>query len=128
MRSSGEFLNAPISPYFLFVFRASPYGTSASKEGIDAALASSVFELPIKLLFMNDGVFQLMIGQAPTCTNSVEKQLKALSLYGIDEIYIHEPSVLRRSIPLKNLQHREIMISSEGVSSLLSSATHIVSF
>lgn len=77
---------------------------------------------------MNDGVFQLTTGQSPTYTHSIEKQLKALSLYGIDDVYIHEPSVSRRSIPLQKLQYNKILVSSPEVSRLLSNAAHIVSF
>ena len=47
----------------LVVVRHSPYGSSLARASLDVALAAAAFEQPVKLLFMGDGVLQLLPGQ-----------------------------------------------------------------
>ena len=45
---------------FLIINRKAPYGSSAARDALDVALTVSVFEQPLKLLFMDDAVLQLL--------------------------------------------------------------------
>ena len=49
------------------LFTQPPFGTSISREGLDALLAASAFceEEELAICFLNDGVFNLVAGQQP---------------------------------------------------------------
>ncbi|EQA05115.1 dsrE/DsrF-like family protein, partial [Glaesserella parasuis 12939] len=49
------------------LFTQPPFGTSTSREGLDALLAASAFcnEDEIAICFLNDGVFNLVANQQP---------------------------------------------------------------
>ena len=49
----------------LIVSRQAPWAGPAAREALDIALAGGAFDLPIGLLFLDDGVFQLVAGQQP---------------------------------------------------------------
>lgn len=117
-----------IASYILFVFRSAPYGNLRAREGLDALLATSVFELPIKVLFSGDGVFQLQENQAPANTKSIEKSLKALPMYDIDDIYIHQDALAARQLDKLCTSIRGSLIDNQAVATLMRNATHILSF
>lgn len=90
-----------IQKKILFISRHAPYGTSLAKEALDAILAASAYDQNLSLLFMDDGVFQLLSAQD---SRDLEQKnfaamLSALSFYGINNIFVH----------LESLQTRQIM-------------------
>ena len=50
-----------------FLFTQPPFGTATSREGLDALLAASAFcdEDDILIIFLDDGVFNLLEGATP---------------------------------------------------------------
>ncbi len=102
---------------FLFVMRKAPYGSSLAREGLDALLTCAAFEQNITVVFMNDGVLQLIneqeaekIGQ-----KNQQKMLSVLELYDVSEIFVHSDSLEKRglteadlSLPVKILNADEI--------------------
>ncbi|WP_019332608.1 DsrE family protein, partial [Pseudomonas syringae] len=44
----------------LIVSRQSPWSGPGAREALDIALAGGAFDLPVGLLFLDDGVFQLL--------------------------------------------------------------------
>ena len=92
-------------------------GGTAAREALDIALAGGAFELPIALLFMDDGVFQLPTAQQPAALEQkdLSANLQALPLFGVDELYVCRESLARRglaeatlSLPLTALQGEEL--------------------
>lgn len=49
----------------LLVLRRGPYGNALARASLDVALAAAAFEQDVHLLFMDDGVWQLLPGQQP---------------------------------------------------------------
>jgi tRNA 2-thiouridine synthesizing protein C len=52
-----------MSKKILLVSRHAPYGNSTARESIDIALAAAAYDQDIGILFMDDGVFQLLKNQ-----------------------------------------------------------------
>ena len=75
-------------------------GGTAAREALDIALAGGAFELPIALLFMDDGVFQLPTAQQPAALEQkdLSANLQALPLFGVDELYVCRESLARRGL------------------------------
>ena len=84
----------------LVVSRHAPYGTSIARDAIDAVLASAAYDQDLSLLFMDDGVFQLISNQNPADIEqkNIGSMLKALPLYGVDNIFVHRESLIARGI------------------------------
>lgn len=120
-----------MSKKILLISRQAPYGKSTAKEAIDIALAASVYDQDIGILFMDDGVFQLLKNQQSDQINqkNIASILPALALYGIENIYVHQESLYNRAIAtddliLDNLQ----LLNNKDVGSLLNQQDHLLSF
>ena len=48
-----------------YLFRSAPHGSAAGREGVDALLAASAYCEDISVIFVGDGVYQLLNGQQP---------------------------------------------------------------
>jgi len=91
----------------LIVMRRPPYGDSSAKDSLDLALASAVFDQEVTLLFMGDGVFQLLQSQAPDAIHqkSLAATLGALALYGIEKCYAS-----REALEQRGLQESQLVV------------------
>ncbi len=119
------------SKKILFVSRHAPYGSSLAKEALDAILAASAYDQQLSLLFMDDGVFQLLKNQSANeiGQKSFAAILPALSLYDINAIYVHGESLEKRQITINELVLDSVqLIDSSSISSLLAQQDQLLSF
>ena len=86
----------------LLVLRHSPYGSSLAKAAVDVALATAAFSQAIDLLFLGDGVLQLIPDQDGRALGmkNVGHQLASLPLYDINHVYVDAEAVTRYSVDL----------------------------
>lgn len=89
----------------LIISRQAPWSGPGAREALDIVLAGGAFDLPIGLLFMDDGVFQLMPAQnaAQVQQKDLTANLKALSLFGIDDLYACSYSLKERGVGFDGL-------------------------
>jgi tRNA 2-thiouridine synthesizing protein C len=89
----------------LMVSRRAPWAGLAAREALDIALAGGAYELPLAMLFMDDGVFQLVKGQAPQALEqkNLGANLQALPLFGIDALYVCAASLAERGLAPEQL-------------------------
>ena len=114
----------------LIIQRTAPYGSSLAREGIDYVLTSAAYDQNISLLFLGDGVFQLLANQ-----NSKDIQLKnqlsaleVLPLYDVENLYVTEEDLKERNLQAENLGLKVNVISRASVHPLLSKQDHVVGF
>jgi tRNA 2-thiouridine synthesizing protein C len=115
----------------LFISRSAPYGEIKAKEALDATLAASVYEQELSLMFMDDGVFQLLKGQQGEliAQKNFNKMLSALPIYGVDNIFVHDESLAQRSLTKTDLILDSIkIISSREVGELFAQQDQLLSF
>ena len=115
----------------LFISRHAPYGSSLAKETLDAILAASAYDQTLSLLFMDDGVFQLLRTQESDeiAQKSFAAMLPALSLYDINNIYAHKESLQARQINKDEIILDSIkVIDTIAVRSLLAAQNQLLSF
>jgi len=115
----------------LLISRQAPYGKSTAREAIDIALAASVYDQDIGILFMDDGVFQLLKKQQSQCIDqkNIASILPALALYGIENIYVHQESLSNRIISIDELILDGLQIlNNKDVGNLLSKQDQLLSF
>lgn len=89
----------------LIVSRRAPNSGPNAREALDIALAGGAFDLPLGLLFMDDGVFQLAPGQAPSHIQQKDlgANLQALPLFGIDDLFACAHSLQERGLDASHL-------------------------
>ena len=115
----------------LFISRHAPYGSSLAKEALDAILAASAYDQELSILFMDDGVFQLLKNQNSyaIAQKSFASMLPALELYDINNIYIHDESLKARGITTHDLVLDDTQIlDNAAVSRLLLRQDQLLSF
>ncbi len=84
------------------LFTQPPFGSATSREGLDALLAASTFcqEEEILILFLNDGVFNLLKNQQPA--EILQKDhiatFKLIELYDLTECFVCQESVAARKL------------------------------
>ncbi len=114
----------------LLVLRHSPYSSQIAREALDAALTAAAFEVPISLLFVNDGVYQLSGAQQPEQlqAKNISKTLPALALYDIDRIYVAKSCLETRGLNASALIIKADPLDDEAVALLFHQHQHILSF
>lgn len=124
-------MNQIPSKKLLFISRHAPYGSSLAKDALDAVLASSAYDQQLSLLFMDDGVFQLLTNQASAdiAQKSFSSLLPVLPLYEINSIYVHYESLEKRQITINELVLDSVqIIDSAAICSLLAQQDQLLSF
>ncbi len=107
-----------------------PYHGQRAREALDAAMVSSSFDVPTRLLLMGDGVYQLLASQAPEMLprKNLSALLKALPLYGIDTIYVDEASLEERHISPGQLLPDHTVLTKKALTNFLGQQINILSF
>ncbi|WP_411379354.1 sulfurtransferase complex subunit TusC [Pseudomonas sp. MPB26] len=84
----------------LVISRQAPWSGPSAREALDIVLAGGAFDLPIGLLFMDDGVFQLTPYQDAKAVQQkdLSANLQALGLFGIDEVFACAHSLAVRGL------------------------------
>lgn len=115
---------------FLIVNRRSPYQTHASKEAVDVALTCAVFNQPTRVLFMDDGVYQLVKQQDPSDIDQKNNAatFPMLEMYDVKSVYVEEVSLVERGLSEQDLMIPVEVISSAQVSELLESQQVVLGF
>ena len=92
---------------YICVNRTSPHGTAHAAESLDLVLAALAFELGIVLVFMDDGVFQLIKQQDTSAIgqHNFTKTYRALGDWGLKKIYVEEEAMLSRGLSIDDLQN-----------------------
>ncbi|MCP2073332.1 UNVERIFIED_ORG: tRNA 2-thiouridine synthesizing protein C [Pseudomonas lini] len=84
----------------LLISRQAPWSGPGAREALDIVLAGGAFDLPIGLLFLDDGVFQLAAGQNAKAVQQkdLSANLQALPMFGIEALFVCAQSAAERGI------------------------------
>lgn len=121
--------------HLLFLIRSAPYTSLRGAEGVEAALAASVFDQQIALLWMDDGVYQLLNDQQGEALSRqpVAKMVPALHLYDIDHIFVCARSMTERGLVPDDLvvpdDNRSFkLLATAEISDLIQAQDQVLSF
>ncbi len=91
---------------FVYINRKAPHGTIYALESLEVVLIGAAFDQQVKLIFMDDGVYQLTKNQDPEGIGmkNFSKTYAALGDYDVTEIYIDQESLEQRGLGIEDLQ------------------------
>jgi tRNA 2-thiouridine synthesizing protein C len=94
------------------------------------ALAAAAFEQPISLLFMGDGVLQLMAEQDSQAigVKNIGRLLASLPLYDIERVYVDGEAATRYCIDLGNAPVATQALDGLGMHQLMAGCDHLLGF
>lgn len=118
------------SDSLLLVFRHAPSDGSLARSGIDAALAAAAFDQSVTVLFMDDGVFQLLpeqdSKQLPGA--NLARLIDSFALYDIEELYVDSHSLRQRSLQPEHISGAVTVLDAAGCKSVFNNHLRRLSF
>ncbi|WP_086480173.1 sulfurtransferase complex subunit TusC [Oceanospirillum sanctuarii] len=114
----------------LIIFRKPPVGTSWAREALDLALVGAAFGQQASLVFMGDGVYQLLDNQQPDQVEQkgTQAMMKALPMYDIDQIFVSEESLSERGLTKDQLGFDCELIGQTELQALLKTHKQVFNF
>ncbi len=114
----------------LVIFRRAPYGHGLARAGYDLALAAAAFDVPVSLLYMDDGVWQLLPDQAPAGigAKNIANTQDSLALYDIETLYAESASLAARGLERKDLRDGITLVDPADMGEFFARFRQVVSF
>ncbi|MDA8095183.1 MAG: sulfurtransferase complex subunit TusC [Betaproteobacteria bacterium] len=115
---------------FMFVNRKAPYGTIYALEGLEVVLISAAFDQDVSLAFVDDGVYELVKGQATKGIDvkNFSPTYRALEGYDIEKLYVDAESLKARGLTEENLIVPVEVLSNEEMADLMAGQDVVISF
>jgi tRNA 2-thiouridine synthesizing protein C len=112
----------------LIISRQSPWSGPSAREALDIVLAGGAFDLPIGLLFLDDGVFQLAANQDARALQQkdLSANLQALPMFGVEDLFVCGDSAAERGLDPRALSLEEAQVLTAGEISALIDRYHQV--
>jgi tRNA 2-thiouridine synthesizing protein C len=119
-----------IKKRFLIVCRQPPYGASFAREALDVAMAAAAFDQPVAMLFLGDGVLQLIAEQHSESIGQKahDKQLSALPLYDVETLYVDGEALQARQLKAADLVLPAQLLGPTEISALLADHDIVLGF
>ncbi len=105
----------------LLISRQAPWSGPGAREALDIALAGGAFDLPLALLFLDDGVLQLCPTQQPALLQQKDltANLQALPLFGVEALYASNRSLQERGLDPLALNLAVEPLDDQAISALI---------
>lgn len=112
----------------LIITRQAPWAGPSAREALDIVLAGGAFELPLGLLFLDDGVFQLTPGQhaASLEQKDLTANLQALPMFGVDALFVAKRSLDERGLFAAALSLPAELLDDAELGALLNRYDHVI--
>lgn len=105
----------------LLISRQAPWSGPGAREALDIALAGGAFDLPLAMLFLDDGVLQLTQAQQPAQLQQKDltANLQALPMFGVEALYACNRSLFERGLASHSLNLPVELLDEHGLSALI---------
>lgn len=89
----------------LFVMQHPPYHGIRLQEKLDLILTAAAFDQAISLLFVDDGVYQILSGQQPEGLDlkNTASVMRALEMYDVNDIRVETEALTERGLTISDL-------------------------
>lgn len=115
---------------FLCVNRRAPHGTVYALESLEVVLAAAAFEQRVTVLFMDDGVYQLVKGQQTEAlgVKDFSPTYRALEMYEVERVVVESESLRRRGLKPEDLLIPVEILNESDVGDLFESHDILLNF
>jgi len=112
----------------LIISRQAPWNGPSAREALDIALAGGAFDLPLGMLFLDDGVFQLATGQQPGALQqkNLAANLQALPMFGVEELFACGHSLAERGLASDALELPVQVLDNDALTALIARFDQVV--
>ena len=114
----------------LVVVRHSPYGSSLARTSLEVALSSATFDQQVGLLFMGDGVLQLLSEQDSSTlgVRNIAKLMASFPLFELDQLFADETALAMYRLEEQALPQNLQRLDDDAMRQLLVHYDHILGF
>ena len=115
---------------FMFVNRKAPYGTIYALESLEVVLIAATFDQDVSLVFIDDGVYELVKGQETKGIGikNHSKTYRALDGYDVEKLYVERESMEERGLSEGDLLVPVEVLSSAEMADLMAEQDVVLSF
>ena len=108
----------------LFVIAHPPRRGALALETLDQLLVGAAFDQKISVLFMGDGVYQLV--SSVEAFDNIARGYRALPTYDVDDIYVDKTAIARRGLSKDTLVLPARALTRRGIQSLIAAHDVVV--
>lgn len=114
----------------MFLNRRAPHGTIYALEGLEVVLAASAFDQNVSLVFMEDGVYQLVKGQDTKGigVKNFARTYRALADFDVRHLYVEMESLRERSLSANDLMVPVEIVETKRLGELMEQQDVILNF
>jgi len=115
---------------FMFVNRKAPYGTIYALESLEVVLITATFDQDVSLVFIDDGVYELVKGQQTKAIGikNFSPSYRALDGYDVEKLYVDQASLDQRGLTEKDLLVPVEVLNAQEMGELMAEQDVILSF
>ena len=115
---------------FMFVNRKAPFGTIYALESLEVVLITATFDQDVSLVFVDDGVYELVKGQNPKGIGikNHAPTYRALDGYDVEKLYVERESLQARGLTEEDLLVDVTVLDREELSALMQEQDVVLSF
>jgi tRNA 2-thiouridine synthesizing protein C len=115
---------------FMFVNRKAPYGTIYALESLEVVLITATFDQDVSLLFMDDGIYEIVKGQQTKDIGlkNFSPSYRALEGYDVEKLYVDAASLTQRGLSEADLLVPVQVLDTHQVAQLMQEQDVILSF
>jgi tRNA 2-thiouridine synthesizing protein C len=115
---------------FMFVNRKAPYGTVYALESLEVVLITATFDQDVSLVFIDDGVYELVKGQQTKGigVKNYSPSYRALEGYDVEKLYVDQASLSARGLTEADLLVPVQVLDTQAMGQLMAEQDVILSF
>lgn len=115
---------------FMFINRKAPYGTIYALESLEVVLIATTFDQDVSLVFMDDGVYELIKGQQTKDIGlkNFSPSYRALEGYDVEKLYVDQDSLKHRGLTENDLLVPVEVLNAEQLAELMAQQDVVLSF
>ena len=115
---------------FMFVNRKAPYGTIYALESLEVVLITATFDQDVSLVFIDDGVYELVKGQQTKGIGikNFSPSYRALDGYDVEKLYVDQESMVKRGLSVSDLLVPVEVLNAQEMGQLMAQQDVILSF
>ena len=115
---------------FMFLNRKAPYGTVYALEALEVVLISAAFDQDVSMVFVDDGVYELVKGQNTKAIDvkNFSPTYRALEGYDIEKLYVDDESLKARGLTTESLLVPVEVLNAAQIAELMDQQDVVISF